>query len=221
MWEGTQEMEFKLPNYLLWKELCNFHKGQLRTKMLPCCRLLFCKAFLCFFKSFHEYQVCFHIKVQKWGRIWQYIWLLFLVPSLAQHHLSNVIYCKDCPKIKPSADIMVLSSCAHLGHIAFLLTIALSCKRWVPKESQVSSFSPFHLAPQSVLPANYNNWSLNSSPVKLAGDFLLTAWCLPALGSSTYYRELLVSTLIALFLALANALLCRAVIRLWWSMSLI
>lgn len=45
---GAQEVELKLPNYLLWE--CNFHKGQLRTKMLSYCRSLLCKTFCCFAK---------------------------------------------------------------------------------------------------------------------------------------------------------------------------
>ena len=87
IWEGAQEVELKLPNYLLWKELCNFHKGHLRTKMFPCCRSLFCKILCCCFcKSLHSYQVCFCIKVQRWGRVWRCILpLQFLLPGLGQH----------------------------------------------------------------------------------------------------------------------------------------
>lgn len=52
VWAEAQEVELKLPNYLLWKELCNFHKGQLRTKILPYCGSLLCKTFCCFCKVF-------------------------------------------------------------------------------------------------------------------------------------------------------------------------
>lgn len=68
--------------------------------------------------------------------------------------LSNVSHCKDCPKNELSADTMLLGSCTQLGHVALLLAIALSYKQWVPKESQASSFPPFHLALQRVPPAN-------------------------------------------------------------------
>lgn len=55
---------------------------------------------------------------------------------------SNVSHCRDCPKNEPSADTVLLGSCAQLRHIGLLLAIALSYEQRVPEESQASSFAP-------------------------------------------------------------------------------